>query len=455
MRARLACDNILLSTHDGRSAAMNILDIIAKKRDGLVLSNQEIEFFVQGLMSGGIPDYQVAAWLMAVYLRGMTSKETTTLTYAMAHSGQTLDVAKAMPLAVDKHSTGGVGDKTTLVVAPLVVAAGLAVAKISGRGLGFTGGTLDKLDSFPGFSADISVPRFLENLAKYRIVVAGQTPDLVPADGKLYALRDVTATVGSFPLIASSIMSKKLAVGARVIVFDVKAGRGAFIKTREEARELASILIDLAKSLDRRASALISDMNQPLGCAVGNALEVKESIDTLHGAGPDDLTSHCLNIGTQMLLLTEQATDEGSARNRLHELLLSGQGLENLRDLVTAQGGDPSPIDDPTLLPRAPVLRTVNSPRNGHISQLDALAVGLTATELGAGRKRKGEAVDHAVGVVLHKKIGDRVARGDSLATIHARSKEDAERAEETLLKGYTWQQDPVEPPPLLYDIVG
>lgn len=433
---------------------MEAQEIIAHKRDGLALSRQEIEFFIEGLMSGEIPDYQVAAWLMAVYMRGMTTEETTNLTYAMAHSGQTLDVARIVPLAVDKHSTGGVGDKTTLVLAPLVVAAGLAVAKISGRGLGFTGGTLDKLESFPGFTSDISVPRFLENLSRYRIVIAGQTPDLVPADGKLYALRDVTATVGSYPLIASSIMSKKLAVGAKVIVFDVKMGRGAFMKTTEEARELAKTLIDLAKSLDRRATALISDMNQPLGYAVGNALEVKEAIDTLRGAGPDDFTSHCLNMGTQMLLLTQQATDEEAARAQLHRLLRSGEALDKLRDLVKAQGGDPAPIDDPALLPKAPIERTVKSPEDGYISELDAMTVGLTAAGLGAGRQKKDQPVDHAVGVVLHAKVGDRVAKGDALATIHARSYEEAARAEESLLKGYAWRQERVDPPPALYGIV-
>lgn len=433
---------------------MEAQEIIAHKRDGLVLSRQEIDFFIAGLMSGEIPDYQVAAWLMAVYLRGMSTEETANLTYAMAHSGQTLDVSRIMPLAVDKHSTGGVGDKTTLVLAPLVVAAGLAVAKISGRGLGFTGGTLDKLESFRGFTSDMSVPDFLDNLSRYRVVVAGQTSALVPADGKLYALRDVTATVGSYPLIASSIMSKKLAVGARFIVFDVKMGRGAFMKTREEANKLARILIDLAKSLDRQATALITDMNQPLGYAVGNSLEVKEAIDTLRGAGPDDFTSHCLNMGTQILLLTQQVNDEEAARVGLRRLLDSGEALGKLRDLVKAQGGDPAPVDNPELLPQAPIEHTVKSPEGGYISELDALTVGLTAAGLGAGRQKKDEPVDHAVGVLLHAKIGDSVRKGDALATIHARSSAEAELAEERLLRAYAWRHERVEPPPLLYDVV-
>jgi pyrimidine-nucleoside phosphorylase len=433
---------------------MEAQEIIAKKRDGLTLSRQEMEFFIRGLKSGDIADYQAAAWLMAVYLRGMTPEETSDLTYAMAHSGQMLDVESIIPLAVDKHSTGGVGDKTTLVLAPLVVAAGLAVAKISGRALGFTGGTLDKLESFPGFTSDIPVRRFLDNLEQYRIVVAGQTPDLVPADGKLYALRDVTATVGSYPLIASSIMSKKLAVGARFLVFDVKVGEGAFMKTIDEGRELARILIDLAKSLDRRARAVISDMNQPLGRAVGNALEVREAIETLQGSGPDDFATHCLNLGAQLLLLTGLAKDEDDARNRLHELLLAGAGLDKLRDLVRAQDGDVTPIDDPDLLPTAPAQKVVTSPHDGFISEIDALEVGLTVTRLGAGRKRKGEPVDHAVGVVLHKKIGDRASRGDPLATIHARNQGDAEAAERSLLKAYAWRQEPVEAPPVLYAVI-
>ncbi|HEM61985.1 MAG TPA: thymidine phosphorylase, partial [Chloroflexi bacterium] len=427
---------------------MTAQEIIAKKRDGMPLSSEEIDFFIQGMMSGEIPDYQISAWLMAVYLRGMSSEETAHLTYAMAHSGRTLDVGRTMPMAVDKHSTGGVGDKTTLVVAPLVVAAGLAVAKISGRGLGFTGGTLDKLESFPGFTAELSAERFMENLSTYRIVVAGQTADLVPADGRLYALRDVTATVGSYPLIASSIMSKKLAVGARAIVFDVKVGRGAFMKTTKEARELATILTDLASSLDMRAVAVISDMNQPLGEAVGNALEVKEAIDTLSGAGPEDFVSHCLNVAGQMLLLTGQAQDEDAARGRLADLLRSGEALDKLRLLVKSQDGDPAPIDDPSLLPQAPVQRKVSSPRNGYISQLDAMAVGLTATALGAGRTKKGEPVDHAVGIVLHRKIGESVAKNDPLCTIHAQSEEAASEAEEALLGAYKWQEDPVQPPP-------
>jgi pyrimidine-nucleoside phosphorylase len=433
---------------------MNVVEIIAKKRDGLALSADELDYLVQGFTRGDIPDYQVAAWLMAVYLRGMNSDETAHLTYAMAHSGRTLDVDKTTPLAVDKHSTGGVGDKTTLVVAPLVVAAGLAVAKISGRGLGFTGGTLDKLESFPGFTSDVSVPQFVDNLARYRIVVAGQTPELVPADARLYALRDVTATVGSVPLIASSIVSKKIAVGARGIVFDVKVGSGAFMKTEAKALDLARNLVDLAKKLGKRATAVISDMNQPLGRAVGNSVEVKEAIDTLQGGGPPDFIEHCLTVAAQMLLLVGEAEEEQVAREQLQGLLTSGQALNKLGDLVEAQGGDTAPLEDPTLLPQAATIQPMNSPRAGHISGLDAMEVGLTAMELGAGRRKKGESVDHAVGIVLHKKIGDEVDEGEPLCTIHAQSDEDFERAEERLLGAYSWQEEPVRAPPLVHRII-
>jgi pyrimidine-nucleoside phosphorylase len=427
---------------------MNALDLIVKKRDGLALSKQEIEFFIQGLMQGEIPDYQVAAWLMAVYLQGMNTEETAHLTYAMAQSGRTLDVERIAPFAVDKHSTGGVGDKTTLVVAPLVVAAGLSVAKISGRGLGFTLGTLDKLESFPGFTSDLDAAQFLDNLAKYGIVVAGQTPDLVPADGKLYALRDVTGTVSSIPLIASSIMSKKLAVGAKSIVLDVKVGSGAFMKTEKEAIQLARAMIDLGRTLGKRVAAAVSDMNQPLGQAVGHALEVREAVETLRGSGPADFTTHCLTIGALLLVLAEKAENEEEAQRQLQDILESGQAIANLKDLVAAQGGDTAPIEDPLLLPQAKVVHLVTSPQQGYISRLDALEVALTAMKLGAGREKKGDPVDLAVGMVLHKKIGDHVGRGEGLCTIHAQALEDLTWAEQRLLAAYAWNDEPVEPPP-------
>jgi len=432
---------------------MRAQDIIAKKRDGFPLSKEEIDFFVQGFTQGQIPDYQAAAWLMAVYLRGMSKEETIDLTQAMARSGRVLNLKEVTPFVVDKHSTGGVGDKTTLVVAPLVSACGVPVGKISGRGLGFSGGTLDKLESFAGFTSQLDGDRFLSNLARYAIVVAGQTEELAPADGMLYALRDVTATVGCIPLIASSIMSKKLAAGADGIVLDVKVGRGAFMKTEEEALRLAQAMVEIGEGVGRRVSAVISDMSQPLGCAVGNALEVREAVDTLKGSGPPDFWEHCLVIATQMLILTG-TYDEEAALEALKAALQSGRGLEKFKDLVVAQGGDPAPIDDPMLLPQAPLQYPVTAPRGGYIATLDAQEVGMAAMRLGAGRAKKGEPIDHAVGIVLHRKIGDHVEKGEKILTVHARSEEAVQEAESRLLSAYAWSEEPVEPPPLIHHII-
>jgi len=434
-------------------SAMRAQDIIVKKRDGFPLSKEEIDFFIQEFTRGEIPDYQAAAWLMAVYLQGMSKEETIYLTKAMARSGRMLDLKGVAPFVVDKHSTGGVGDKTTLVVAPLVSACGVPVAKISGRGLGFSGGTLDKLESFAGFTSQLDVDRFLSNLARYAIVVAGQTEELAPADGMLYALRDVTATVGCISLIASSIMSKKLAAGADGIVLDVKVGRGAFMKTAEEAVRLAEAMVEIGEGVGRRVSAVISDMSQPLGFAVGNALEVKEAIDTLQGSGPPDFWDHCLVIATQMLMLTG-SYDEVRAQEALGVALRSGRGLEKFKDLVVAQGGDPAPIDDPMLLPQAPIQYAVTAPRCGYIAALDAQEVGMAAMRLGAGRAKKGEPIDHAVGIVLHRKIGDHVEEGEEVLTVHARSEEAAREAESRLLGAYLWSEEPVEPPPLIYRVI-
>jgi pyrimidine-nucleoside phosphorylase len=433
---------------------MRALDIISKKRDGQPLSEEEIRFVVQGFTDGLIPDYQAAAWLMAVYLRGMTKEETIHLTSAMAHSGETLDLSKVAPMAVDKHSTGGVGDKTTLVVAPLVSACGVPVGKISGRGLGFSGGTIDKLESFPNFKVEIPTSRFLSNLARYGIVVAAATENFVPADAKLYALRDVTATVDSIPLIASSVMSKKIATGAQGIVLDVKVGKGAFMKDEEEALLLARTMLEIGEGLGRRVSAVIADMNQPLGRAVGNALEVEEAILALRGEGPPDFTEHCLVIASQMLLLTDRYRDERKARENLLAALKSGRGLEKLRDLVVAQDGDPAPLDDPHLLPQAPIRASLTSPRSGFIASLDAQKVGRAAMLLGAGRAEKGEPIDHAVGIVLHHKVGEWVEEGQELLTIHARNEKAAEEVKEGLLEAYSWSEGPVEPPPLIHRVI-
>lgn len=433
---------------------MRAVDVIIKKRDGHELGRDGIDFFIQGYTRGEIPDYQAAAWAMAVLLKGMTTRETTDLTLSMAASGETLDLSDVAPVVVDKHSTGGVGDKTTIVVAPLVAACGLPVGKMSGRGLGFSGGTLDKLESIPGYRASLDVTQFKAQLRRVGVVVAGQTGELAPADGKLYALRDVTGTVPSLPLIASSIMSKKIAAGANVIVLDVKTGCGAFMKTLEEAAALARIMVDIGKQVGRRVSAVISDMSQPLGRAVGNALETAEAIDTLRGKGPRDFWEHCLAIAEQMLILGGQATDPADARSTLVQAIESGRALERFMAWITAQGGSTSVLEDPPGLARASLIRPVPAPRPGVIAGIDAMQVGLAAVDLGAGRLKKGEPVDHAVGVVLEGKVGDRVAAGETLFTIHANSEAALASAQSRLLGAYTWAETEIEPPPLVYQVI-
>jgi len=433
---------------------MRAVDIIAKKRDDHPLTAKEIDFFVQGFTRGEIPDYQAASLLMAIYLKGMNEQETADLTMSMARSGKLMDLSTIAPLVVDKHSTGGVGDKTTLVVAPLVAAAGLPVGKISGRGLGFSGGTLDKLESIPGFKANLSTEEFMATLRDHGIVVVGQTAAMVPADGKLYALRDVTATVSNISLIASSIMSKKIAGGANAIVLDVKVGLGAFMHTREEAIALAHAMANIGQALGRRVAAVISNMNQPLGRAVGNALELKEAIATLHGHGPTDFLEHCLVIASQMLLLADRAPDAQEARELLRHELDSGQAWHKFRDWIIGQGGDAAYIDDPSLLPQATLVEPLPSPRSGYVAGLDAMEVGLTAALLGGGRVHKGDAIDHAVGVVLAKKIGDYVKKGEPLLTIHANDEQKLTDARRRLLDAYSWSDEPVEFPPLVHEII-
>ena len=439
---------------------MRAVDIIAKKRDGEELSAEEIDYFVQGMVNGDIPDYQVAAWAMAVVCRGMTPAETAALTMAMVRSGRVMDLSCLGSVVVDKHSTGGVGDKTTLVVAPLVAAAGLPVAKMSGRGLGFSGGTLDKLESIPGFKVALSAEEFVAIAREAGIVVAGQTADLVPADGQLYALRDVTATVPSLPLIASSIMSKKIAGGATAIVLDVKVGKGAFMRTVEEARALAEAMIAIGRQVGRRVTAVLSDMNQPLGLAVGNALEVAEAIEALRGGGPRDLVEHCLVVAGEMLLLGGRADDPAEARAVLEGLLADGSALERFRRWVRAQGGDPRVADEPSLLPAAPVVRAVEAPRDErtrsvrYVAGIDAEEVGAVSVALGAGRQRKGDPIDPSVGVVLGPKVGAPVEVGERLFTVHARNEGDAKEAAQRLLAAYTWADGPVPAPPLVYDVI-
>jgi pyrimidine-nucleoside phosphorylase len=396
----------------------------------------------------------MAAWAMAVLLRGMTVRETVDLTMAMVASGETLDLSPVGRMVVDKHSTGGVGDKTTLIVAPLVAAAGLPVAKMSGRGLGFSGGTLDKLESIPGFQVSLSLDAFFEAVRSSGIVVAGQTAQLVPADGKLYALRDVTATVPSLPLIASSIMSKKLAGGAQAIVLDVKVGHGAFMETEADARELAELMIHIGQGTGRQVTALLSDMSQPLGYAVGNALEVAEAIRTLQGNGPADLTAHCLQVAAEMLLLAGEAETVEQALESLRDHLGSGQALSRFRAWVSAQGGDPRVVEDLTRLPQAPVAMSIAAPRSGYVAAVDAREIALTAVQLGAGRTRKGDPIDPSVGVVLAAKVGDEIEQGDALLTVHAHDRSSAQGACERLLAAYQLSKEPTEPPPLFHDIL-
>jgi pyrimidine-nucleoside phosphorylase len=432
---------------------MRATDVIAKKRDGGELSSEEIEFLVHGYTRGDIPDYQAAAWLMAVYLRGLSDRETRDLTLAMAHSGDVLDVEDIAPHTVDKHSTGGVGDKVSMVVAPIAAACGVPIAKISGRGLGFTGGTLDKLESIPGYRADLSEAEIRAQLKEVGIVVTGQTGSLAPADGKLYALRDVTATVGSTPLIVSSILSKKIAGGARAIVLDVKTGSGALMKTLEDAEELAEALVSVCLGGEVRlhAVALVSDMNQPLGWAVGNALEVKEAIDTLHGAGPPGFREHCLAIAGEMLVLGGKAHDIDVARDLAQEAIGSGTAWQKFRVWIAAQGGDVRAVDEPARLPKARFVDSVPAPRSGYLAGVGASDVGRAVVALGGGREKKGDEIDHAVGVEIHYKVGDKVDGRRPLFTVHANDEGKLAEARRRVLAAHTFSDGPTERPPLFY----
>lgn len=433
---------------------MRAVDIIIKKRDKLELSKAEIEFFVKGIAQNEIPDYQISAWAMAVLLNGMTDQETTDLTLAIANTGEVLDLSEIVPIEVDKHSTGGVGDKTTLVVEPIVSACGLPVGKMSGRGLGFTGGTLDKIESIPGFRTNLTREEFIRLLKEEGLVLAGQSADLAPADGKLYALRDVTGTVQSIPLIASSVMSKKIAGGARGIVLDVKVGTGAFMKNLDEARQLSRLVVAIGRLSGRSVVALLSDMNQPLGKAVGNSLEVKEAIETLKGNGPADFTEHCLVVASHMLRIGEKAADVTAGRKLAEEALTSGKGLAQLRKLVQNQGGDPRYVDDPQLFPLAPVIREVFSPQEGYLAEVDALTIGETSVQMGAGRSRKEDAIDHRVGIIVHHKVGDHVNKGDVLFTVHAVDDNSFEMTKNLCLSACRWQDKPCTPLPLFYEVI-
>jgi len=430
---------------------MRAVDIIAKKRDGLELTAEEIDFFIQGYTRDDIPDYQAAAWAMAVLLRGMTDQETTELTLSMARSGDMLDLSDVVKPVADKHSTGGVGDKVTLALAPLVAAAGQPMGKMSGRGLGFSGGTLDKLESIPGWSGELSEEEFKRQLAEIGVVVAGQTSSLAPADKKLYALRDVTATVPSMALIASSVMSKKLAAGADVILLDVKVGNGAFMQTLDDAIELARLMVSIGKLSGRTVAARVTDMNQPLGLAVGNSLEVKEAIATLKGQGPSDFTELILTESAHLLQMCGKANSDAEARARVEEALHSGRALEKFRAFVAAQGGDARVVDDPdAILEAAPVVLSLPSPRAGYLKKVRARTFGEVAVKLGGGREKKGDPIDHRVGMVLRFKVGDWVEAGDTLCEIHARTQAEAEAAAQELLTAYVWSKTPVESPRLI-----
>jgi len=434
---------------------MRAIDIIEKKRDGGELTTEEIRWFVNGYTEGEVPDYQAAAWLMAIYFRGMSRRETLDLTQAMAESGDLLDLSHVIDYAVDKHSTGGVGDKVSLVVLPLVAAAGVPVAKMSGRGLGFTGGTLDKLESIAGYRVTLTDDEIVRQVREHGIVLCGQTKSLAPADGKLYALRDVTGTVPSLPLIAGSIMSKKLASGAKAIVLDVKVGLGAFMKTVEEARALAQMMVDIGTGAGRDMVALLSDMNQPLGHAVGNALEVREAIEALRGGGPADLREHCLVVGSHMVRMGRRDTRAGALEDVIDELarlLDNGQAFAKFRELVAAQGGDVSQVDNPEKLPQASIVETIYAESSGYVAQMNALCVAHATLELGAGRARKTDAIDPAVGVVVHKKVGDWVEAGDVLFTVHANDAEKLARAKAHLHDALALADSAQAPLPTFYD---
>lgn len=432
---------------------MRMVDLIAKKRDGRALTNEEIEFIVRGYTNGDIPDYQMSAFAMAVFFRGMTEEETAALTMAMARSGEVIDLSKIEGIKVDKHSTGGVGDTTTLVLGPLVASVGVPVAKMSGRGLGHTGGTIDKLESVPGFHVEIDNDQFIELVNKNKIAIIGQTGNLTPADKKLYALRDVTATVDSIPLIASSIMSKKIAAGADAIVLDVKTGSGAFMKDFEGAKRLATAMVEIGKRVGRKTIAVISDMSQPLGYAVGNALEVKEAIDTLKGKGPEDLQELCLTLGSYMVYLAEKAPSLDEARALLETSIQEGKALETFKVFLHAQGGDASVVDDPSKLPQAKYQWKLEAPEDGYVAEIAADEVGTAAMLLGAGRATKEATIDLSVGLVLHKKVGDAVKKGEPLVTIHSNT-ENIEEVKQKLARSIRISQAPAAKPTLIYETI-
>lgn len=432
---------------------MRMVDLIEKKRDGKTLTTEEINFIINGFTDGSVPDYQMSAFAMAVFLKGMTEKEYSDLTMAMVHSGDTIDLSNIEGIKVDKHSTGGVGDTTTLVLGPLVASLDVPVAKMSGRGLGHTGGTIDKLEAVEGFHVELTEEEFTKQVNDIKVAVIGQTGDLTPADKKLYALRDVTATVNSIPLISSSIMSKKIAAGADAIVLDVKTGAGAFMKDIDDARDLAKAMVKIGNNVGRQTVAIISDMSQPLGLAIGNALEVKEAIDTLKGEGPKDLEELCLILGSQMVVLAKKAETLDEARAKLVENMKNGKALEVFKKFLIAQGGDGSVVDDPSRLPQAKYIQEVVAKEDGYVSRIVADAVGTAAMKLGAGRATKESVIDLAVGLMLNKKVGDAVKKGESLVTVYSNT-EDISEVEKDLLENIILSKEKVEEPTLVYDLI-
>ncbi|MCH5250138.1 MAG: pyrimidine-nucleoside phosphorylase [Lachnospiraceae bacterium] len=433
---------------------MRMYDLIMKKRGGAALSSEEIEFMISEYTKGGIPDYQMSAMMMAVYFQGMNETETAALTMAMAKSGDMLDLSAVDGVKVDKHSTGGVGDKTSIALAPMVAACGVKIAKMSGRGLGHTGGTIDKLESFNGFSTGITSEHFISQVNNIGISIMGQTLDIAPADKKLYALRDVTATVDNMSLIASSIMSKKLASGADAIVLDVKTGSGAFMKKEEDAFALAKEMTALGKHAGRNTIAVVSDMDQPLGFAVGNALEVKEAIETLQGRGPEDFTKLCLTLGSYMIVAGGKAKNKEEAEAMLKQVIENGAALKKLAEFVEAQGGDSAAVYDTSLLPAASIIEEIISEKEGYVNRIICDEIGICSLILGGGRETKESEIDLSVGLILHKKVGDYVKAGESLATIHANDRDKLETAKRRFLNSYTICNEPVKPSELIKGIV-
>ena len=434
---------------------MRTVDLIHRKRDGEELSPEEITFLVEGYTRNEIPDYQISSFLMATYYSGMTDREVSALTDAMLKSGETLDLSGIPGVKVDKHSTGGVGDKTSLIAAPLAAAAGAVVPMISGRALGHTGGTLDKLESIPGFRTNLSIEEFKQQLTTHQLAFIGQTPEITPADGKLYALRDATATVESIPLISSSIMSKKLAVGLDALILDVKVGSGAFMKRQVDARRLAQMMVGIGRRLDKRVQALITDMSQPLGYAVGNALEVMEVSQTLQNAGPTDLTRLSLELAARMIYLSKITKTLDEARELAQKRLLDGSGYRKLKDVIAAQGGNPQVLDRFELLPNATGVREIACPRSGFVSGIEAEYIGLASSLIGAGRATKEDSIDPAVGVILEVKVGSKIDAGAVLCRLYYTSDEHVEEAAQMVEDAFRISSNPPEDRDLILEVVG